>query len=113
MFLDAIDRLRDDMREDNRDLEKRIMDTVTGFVVAHGKQHDAHDVDSEAAHRDFRAFIRAAELAQAKRDGALGVFRFAVELVSRNWRPISVVLVAMTAALFAATGDIRIEIMTR
>lgn len=105
--------LRDDMRKDNERLEGRIMAVVNGFVTVHGRDHAAQRQESDAAHRDFRAFIRAAELSQAKRDGALGAIRFVVEVVARNWRPLTVVLTAVTAVLFAATGDIRIEIVTR
>lgn len=113
VFLDAIDGLRDDMREDNHRLEQRIMAVVTGFVTTHGAVHDADRMLNDKAHDRFDAFIRAAEMAQARRDGALGVFRFAVELVAHHWKPLTVVLTATTAVLFAATGDIRIEIVTR
>lgn len=113
VFHEAIDGLRDDMREDNHRLEQRIMTVVTGFVATHGAVHDTDRVANDKAHDRFETFIRNAELAHARRDGALGVFRFAVELVSRNWKPLTVVLTAITAVLFAATGDIRIEIVTR
>lgn len=108
-----IGQLRDDMREDNQRLEDRIMTVVTGFQTAHGAVHEGDRAENDAAHVRFDAFIRNAELVQARRDGALGVFRFAVELLSRNWKPLTVVLTAITAVLFAATGDLRIEIVTR
>ena len=110
---EVIDGLRDDMREDNERLEARIMTAVNGFVTTHGQVHESDRMLNERAHYRFEQFIRAAELAQAKRDGALGVLRFAVELVARNWRPITAVLVAVTAVLFAATADLRIEVVTR
>lgn len=113
MFLAAIDGLRDDMREDNVRLEGRIMAVVTGFQAAHAAVHDSDRLENDRAHAVFEAFIRNAELNQARRDGALGVFRFAIEVVARNWRPITMILAAVTAVLFAATGDVRIEIITR
>lgn len=124
VFLDAMEglrsdvredigQLRDDMREDNERLEGRIMTVVTGFQTAHGAVHDSDKAANDLVHATFTAFIRNAELAQARRDGALGVFRFAIEVVSRNWKPITVVLTAATAVLFAATGDLRIEIVSR
>lgn len=108
-----IGQLRDDMREDNERLERRIMTAVTGFQSAHLAVHDVDKAANDVAHATFTAFIRNAELAQARRDGALGVFRFGIELISRNWKPLTVVLAAVTAALFAATGDFRVEIVTR
>lgn len=113
VFLTAMDGLREDMREDNHRLEQRIMAAVTGFVTAHGAVHDSDKAENERDHAIFTAFIRNAELAQARRDGALGVFRFAVELVSRNWKPLTVVLGAFATLLFAATADLQIEIVTR
>lgn len=108
-----IGQLRDDMREDNVRLEGRVVTMVTDFVVAHGNDHLAQRAQSEEAHQRFDGFIRAAELAQARREGALGVFRFIVEQLSRHWRPITAILAGLAAVLLAATGDIRLEVVTR
>lgn len=112
-LLHAIEGLRDDMREDNRSLEERIMSAVSYWQIAHGAIHDSDKAANDRAHARFDEFIRSAELAQAHRDGALGVLRFAIELVSRNWKPLTTILAALATLLFAATANLQIEIVTR
>jgi hypothetical protein len=106
-----IGHLRDDMREDNERLEKRMVAMVTDFIVAHGAEHKAQRESSDEAHGRFDAFIRSAELAQARRDGALGVFRFVLEQISRHWKPITAVLGGLAAVLLALSGSVSIEVV--
>lgn len=111
VFLAAIDHLRDDMREDNHRLEGRIMAVVTGFQTAHARVHDVDQAANEKAHDRFDAFIRSAELAQARREGALGVFRFVLEQLSRHWKPLLAILSGVAAVVLAAGGNIRFEVI--
>lgn len=113
-----IGHLRDDVREDNERLEGRLMAAINDvrrdaveFATAHTAVHEERRAVTDAEHRLFRDFIHAAELAQARRDGALGVFRFILEQLSRHWRPLLAVLsgFAMTAAF--VTGSIHIEVV--
>lgn len=108
-----IGHLRDDVREDNRALEGRVMSALTDFSATHGKEHAIEREASAAAHRRFDEFVRAAELAQAKRDGALGVFRFLLEQLSRHSGAIVRVLGAAGAVLAIASGAIRLEVLVR
>lgn len=108
-----IGHLRDDLREDNAALERRVMTALQEYAVAHGQVHSTEKAAAEVAHARFDTFIRNAELAQARRDGALGVFRFAVEQVSRHAKPISLVLAAVAAAGLALAGNIRFEVIVR
>jgi hypothetical protein len=96
-FLRAIDGMRDDfredmaglrcdVREDQRQSEELVMGTLATFVNAHGKEHDERDATIDVDLVKFRAFVRAAEIAQARRDGALGVFRFVLEQLTQHAR---------------------------
>lgn len=71
-----------------------------------------HAVEGEArsiAHARFEDFMRRAELAQARRDGALGIVRFVFDLVGRNWRGI----VAVAGAAAILLGNVRVELAAR
>ena len=112
----AIDRLRDDVREDLGASEKRVMTAIEdatrtfgGYRDEHGREHVAMRGDSEAAHKRFDAFIASQSVAQARRDGALGVVRFLVELAGANWKAI----LALGLALYAALGNLEISIGIR
>lgn len=112
--------LRDDVREDNERLEKRVMIAVADIraeqrssIEAHAKAHLETAIDTETELGRIRDFMRNAELTAARRDGALGVFRFLVEQTSRHAKPISAVLVAAAAAALAVSGNIRLEVALR
>lgn len=105
-----IGQLRDDMREDLAAMERRVMGALTDFTVAHGAEHAAGRAEAAAAHDHFDAFIKANELEQARKDGALGLVRFVVELTSRHARPLVSILFAAAAAAGIATGSIHIGI---
>lgn len=112
--------LRDDVREDNQRLEERVMAVVADLraeqrtsIEAHAREHLDAAIENETEHGKFREFMRNAELERARRDGALGVFRFAVEQVSRHAKPIAGILVAGAAAAAAVAGNIRIEVGLR
>jgi hypothetical protein len=109
--------LRDDVREDNQRLEQRLMAVVADLraeqrssIEAHAKLHLEAAIETESELGRIRAFMNKAELDQARRDGALGIFRFAVEQISRHWGQITVVLATFAAAAAAVAGNIRIEV---
>jgi hypothetical protein len=119
-FLRAVEDLRDDVREDNRRLEERVMGAVSDLrreqresVEAHSKAHLTDAIATETQFGRINDFMRNAELAQARKDGALGVFRFVVEQVSRHWAPLVAVLAAMAGSALAIAGNIRIELGVR
>lgn len=112
--------LRDDMREDNAALEARVMaalaaarDEQRQSVEAHAKLHLTDAVAQETELGRIREFMRNAELAAARRDGALGVFRFAVEQLSRHAKPITGVLVGLATVLLALSGSIHLEVAVK
>jgi hypothetical protein len=120
--LGAIDALRDDVREDNRELEGRVSaqigalsdrqaDThklVVEFTKGHSQEHEDEATERRKTHGEFYDFIRAAELDKARRDGALGVLRFMFELTSKHAGRIVQVLLATAALLGIASGSITI-----
>lgn len=105
-----IGHLRDDVREDLAASEGRLTKMVTDFITLHGRDHAAQRTESEVAHARFDTFIRAAELAQARRDGILGMFRFALELISRHAKPIATIILALTGAALALSGAVSVSI---
>lgn len=109
----AIEGLRDDVREDNDRLERRLMAGVHEFAIRHGQEHLVERDEKALAHERFDAFIRSAELAQARREGALGVFRFVLEQLSRHWKPVFAILSGVAAVVLAAEGNIRFEVIAR
>jgi hypothetical protein len=110
---DDMGQLRDDMREDNAALEHRVMSALTDFSAAHGREHATEREESRLAHDRFDQFVRAAELAQARRDGVLGVFRFLLEQTSRHSGPIVRILVTAGGVLAVASGAIRLEVVVK
>lgn len=105
-----IGHLRDDVREDLAASEGRLTRMVTDFITLHGRDHTAQRTESEIAHARFDTFIRAAELAQARRDGALGMIRYFLELVSRHAKPIATIILALAGAVLALSGAITVQI---
>lgn len=126
-LLRAIDGLRDDVREDLGALEGRVMAAITEvqrdaheYAIAHSGIHaDDHAerdrlvAEAKVAHDRFDDFIRNAALAQARRDGALGVIRFVIELVGRNWRGVAAVAGALIVALLTVTGQLSVSVSVR
>src|SRR3954468_23241294 len=92
-LLEAFDRVRDELRDEIRASEGRVMNAV-GDVQRRLEQSETthagiHAAEGEArsiAHARFEDFMHKSELAQARKDGALGVLRFFFDLVGRNWR---------------------------
>ncbi len=112
-----IGHLRDDVREDNERLEQRVMTAIADvrsdaaeFASAHYEVHAARQEVTDAEHREFRDFIRNSELAQARRDGVLGVFRFALELLSRHAKPLATIILAGASAWLALSGAVSVTI---
>lgn len=116
-LLEAIEGLRSDMREDLgairhdlADTEERLVSQVTAYTSAHAQEHATVAAKSGEDHERFNAFIRNAELAQARRDGALGVIRFLFELTSRHSGALIKVVAAITAALLVVNGNVSVAI---
>jgi len=125
-LLDAIDDLRDDYREDVghlRDdfredlgaLETRVMAAIASVARSvddgnrlHAAVH-AKDAESLADKlRTYDAWIEASKIAQARRDGALGIARYLADVVGRNWR--GILAVAGGAALLF--GQVHVTVVT-
>lgn len=130
-FAALVEGLRSDVREDIRDLrtelgavEGRMTARVASievkqaesrklieeFAGAHGEMHEAEAAERRAAHSDFYNYIRSAELDRARRDGALGVVRYGVELVSKHAGRLVQVILATAALLGIATGAIEVGV---
>lgn len=126
-----IDGLRDDVREDLRDLRQdfargeermtaRIVavegrqaathELLTEYARSHGELHEQEAQERRTAHSAFYDFIRKSELDQAKRDGALGVARYLMELVSKHGTNIAKVIVAIAGLLAVASGNVNIDL---
>jgi predicted phage gp36 major capsid-like protein len=105
--------LRDDMREDLERLESRLMTTLTDYIRVHSDDHTAMRRESESVHARLLDFVRSQELAQARRDGAIGVARYAIELFARHARPLALVMSSAAALLGVLSGAIRIEVIAR
>jgi hypothetical protein len=110
---EALDRLRDDVREDLGAMEGRMTKEIGGirrefneYGKAHGDDHAATRAATEAVHARFDTFIKANELAQARRDGALGMVRFVLDVGSRNWKLIALVFGALGLAL----GNVHVNV---
>lgn len=113
VFLDAlmglrmeVTALRDDMREDSAALRQEL----GGFALAHAKEHETTRLEAEAEHQTFHDFIRNAELAQARRDGYLGVFRFTVETLNKYWKPIGFLIIMLASVAAALAGALTISV---
>jgi len=130
-FQSLIEGLRDDVREDIRDLrievgesEKRVSARVESvaedqrgtrrfieeFASSHSEEHEAEAIDRRVTHTAFYEFIRHFELDKARRDGALGIARYSVELVSQHAPRLIALIAAMAAALGIATGNLHISL---
>lgn len=124
-----IDGLRDDVREDLRELrgdmartedrmtvrmvalegrQRETHELLTEYATSHGNLHEEEATERRTTHSAFYEFIRKNELDQARRDGALGVVRFSVELLSKNATNIAKVIVAIAGLLAVASGNVHI-----
>lgn len=126
-----LESLRDDVREDISGLrdelgrsEGRVTARVDAVDLAqretralierfagdHGREHEAEAEDRRQTHSTFYEFIRAAELDDARRDGALGVVRWGVELTSRHAPRLVAVILALAGAFGVATGNVSVAV---
>lgn len=123
-FLEAIDGLRDDYREDLghlRDdtredlgaLEGRVMAAITSIerrIEETNRLHaQVHAVDADDLGRRFAiydAWIEAGKIAKARQDGALGLVRYGFDLANRYWRGI----VAVGGVLALLIGNVHITV---
>ena len=113
-LLAAIDMLREDYDGAIQRSETRVVTAITGlradFTTWTGTHLALHGLlveQRDKAHQRYDDFIRAAEIDQARKAGALGILRFALDLLGRNWRLVAIVL----AALLALFGNIRLDLV--
>lgn len=117
----------DGMRDEIRASESRTSDAIVALegrmtgaletlrreakdsAFVHAQLHIESDAKHDAAHNVFAAFIKNAELAEARRGGVLAVFRFATDTLGRNWKVIAVML----AGLLSLLGNIRISLVAQ
>lgn len=116
-LLAAIEGLRSDMREDLqgirdelRTVEHRMVDQVTAYTSEHAILHAATEANRDEAHARYDTFIRAQEIQTARREGALGVARFMVELVARNSGAIVKVVLALASAVLVLNGNVSVSV---
>jgi hypothetical protein len=132
-FVRLVEGLRDDQREDNhqlraelRDMESRLTarvvavegrqvearDQLVEFVKAHADEHDTSERRSTETHSAIWDAVRKFELNEARRDGALGVTRYTIELVSKHAPRLATILLAIAAAAGVATGAVSVSVGT-
>ena len=130
-FQTVIEGLRTDVREDIRDLRDELGKTegrviarvdlvdvaqkdtralIESFAKGHGLDHEKEAEDRRIAHGQFYDFIRKAELDAARRDGALGVVRYGIELLSKHAGRLVAILTALGLLGGFATGNISIGV---
>ncbi len=134
-FQQVIESLRTDVREDIRDLrvdlrteisasEGRVTARVEAvdlqgketrayietFARGHAEDHEAEAVERRVEHSKFYDFMRKAELNEARRDGALGVIRWSIELLSKHSVQIVTILGALGLLGGFATGNIHLDL---
>lgn len=121
-FVGLIEGLRADVREDLAELradmttrvgriEVQQADTrelILDFAKGHGQVHEDEALERRREHGIFHDFIRKAELDQARRDGALGILRFGVELFSKHSGSFARVILAGAALWGIASGAISV-----
>jgi hypothetical protein len=113
-FLEALDRVRDELRDEVQRSEGRVMTAVQQVQArleqsetTHAGIHAAEGESRQIAHARFEDFMHRAELAAARRDGALGIIRFVFDLVGRNWRGI----VAAGGATWVLLGGVHVQVV--
>ena len=130
-FTRLVEGLRQDVREDIRDLRTELGKTeervtarvalieagqtatralIEAFAGRHGQEHEEEAEARAKAHGQFWDFMRANELDKARRDGAVGVVRFGVELLSKHAGQIVAILAALGLLGGFATGNISVGI---
>lgn len=112
-LLAALDRLRQDFREDLQAHEGRmrgelseIRQDVQDFVISHAEAHSLEASVRAEAHARYDQFIDDSRLARARRDGALGALRFVSDLTVKNWR----LIVSFLFFLMTVLGSVRVTI---
>lgn len=113
-----VNALRTDVREDIREVkvelgkvDVRVSETRTyleSFAKGHGAEHEQEAEERRRDHGLFYDFIRKAELDAARRDGALGVVRYSIELLSKHAGRIIAILTTLGILGGLASGNIAI-----
>lgn len=121
--LSRIDRVSDEfhrdlgqMRVDLSTTEDRVMAAIETsrhefieYSKSHATDHAVRRADVEGRLATFTEFMRTRELRQARDDGALGMLRFVLDTLGRNWQLIGLLL----AALLLALGNVQLDIGIR
>lgn len=130
-FSALIDGLREDVRDLKEDLkeiraelksdlssamsklesrmEAQRQDSVE-YTIIHGKQHEEEALDRKTTHGEFRDFIRKFEIDEARKNGALGVFRYMIEIGSQHAPRIIAIIAAAAAAIGVINGSIQVSL---
>jgi hypothetical protein len=126
-LLNALDRFRDDVREDLGALEGRLMVAIADnrralgdYSTTHKGVHDAERLETQAAFAEskvayarFEAYIESSKISQARRDGALGVVRYILELVGTNGGGLLRLGIGLAGVLLALSGNVHIDLGAR
>lgn len=114
------DQLRDDfrerdqqLREDQQRMESRLVTAIQdlrgdfeGWTVAHARIHDGHDTWSQRAYQELVDRVSTIDIAQARKEGALGLGRWLIEILGRNWQVLAIIVTALLAIL----GNIHVNL---
>lgn len=113
-LLEAFDRVRDELKREIAASEGRVMTAVANVQTrleqsetTHAGIHAAEGEARHIAHARFEEFMHRAEIAAARRDGILGLVRFGLDLVGRNWRGIA----AAGAAIWVVLGGVEVRVV--
>jgi hypothetical protein len=95
-LVEILNDVRKELRDEIRLSEGRVRDDLLELrgdfelsSATHAGIHAAEGESRQLAHNRYETFIQRAELDAARRDGALGVIRFAADLAGRNWKAIA------------------------
>lgn len=109
----ALEALRQDVREDIDKMEGRVtgaIDSIRREFAEYGKvhagEHSSSRSASEARWAAFDTYTHSQEIAQARRDGAIGLVRYGLELGSRHWK----LLALLFGAVGLALGNIHLNV---
>lgn len=94
----AVDRMTDSMNETRS--------VLRDFTMTHLQEHEAAKHDRTEAQARIEAFMAAAEVERAVKGRLLGIFRFGVDVLGRNWKLIATI----GLALLGLTGHITIAV---
>lgn len=90
------------VNDSKRDVLERIHDLREDFVSFRSNHEQRHAINAQEhaeSLTEMRKRMDAYDLAKARREGALGLLRWGLDLLGRNWKLIAVALLAALAWL--------------